>query len=45
VILRFCQGLSVSETAEMMGRGEGAIKALQHRAIRRLAQLLPSDLR
>lgn len=45
VILRFCQGLSVAETAKLMGRGDGAIKALQHRAIRRLAQLLPSDIR
>lgn len=45
VILRFCHGLSVAETAKLMGRGDGAIKALQHRAIRRLAQLLPNDIR
>jgi RNA polymerase sigma-70 factor, ECF subfamily len=43
--LRFLQGLSVTETAALMDRNEGAIKALQHRAIRRLAQLLPDDLR
>lgn len=43
--LRFLQGLSVTETAEQMNRNEGAIKALQHRAIRRLAQLLPDDVR
>ena len=43
--LRFLQGLSVAETAEMMGRNEGAVKALQHRAVRRLAQLLPGWLR
>ncbi|MER7012288.1 sigma-70 family RNA polymerase sigma factor [Saccharopolyspora sp. NPDC000359] len=43
--LRFLQGLSVTETAVAMQRGEGAVKALQHRAIRRLAQLLPDDLR
>jgi RNA polymerase sigma-70 factor (ECF subfamily) len=42
--LRFLQGLSVTETAALMHRNEGAIKALQHRAIRRLAQLLPPDL-
>lgn len=42
--LRFLQGLSVTETAQLMGRNEGAVKALQHRAIRRLAQLLPEDL-
>lgn len=41
VVLRFVQGLSVTETAELMGRNTGAIKALQHRAIRKLAQLLP----
>lgn len=45
IMLRFMQGLSVSETAAMMGRNEGAVKALQHRAVRRLAQLLPEGLR
>lgn len=45
IMLRFIQGLSVSETAAMMGRNEGAVKALQHRAVRRLAQLLPEGLR
>lgn len=45
IVLRFMQGLSVSETAAVMGRNEGAIKALQHRAVRRLGQLLPEGLR
>jgi RNA polymerase sigma-70 factor (ECF subfamily) len=45
VVLRFLQGLSVAETAAIMGKNEGAIKALQHRAIRRLASLLPEDPR
>jgi RNA polymerase sigma-70 factor (ECF subfamily) len=45
IVLRFMQGLSVAETAAIMNRNEGAIKALQHRAVRRLAQLLPSGLR
>jgi RNA polymerase sigma-70 factor, ECF subfamily len=44
IMLRFLQGLSVAETAAHMGRNEGAIKALQHRAVRRLAQLLPEGL-
>jgi RNA polymerase sigma-70 factor, ECF subfamily len=44
VMLRFMQGLSVAETAAIMGRNEGAIKALQHRAVRRLAQLMPEGL-
>jgi hypothetical protein len=43
--LRFIIGLSVAETAQIMDRNEGAVKALQHRAVRRLAQLLPEGLR
>lgn len=45
VVLRFLQGLSVAETAHIMQRNEGAIKALQHRAVRRLAQLMPTGVR
>jgi RNA polymerase sigma-70 factor (ECF subfamily) len=45
IVLRFLHGLSVSETAQIMGRRDGAIKALQHRAVRRLAALLPEGLR
>jgi RNA polymerase sigma-70 factor (ECF subfamily) len=45
IALRFLHGLSVSETAEIMGKKDGAIKALQHRAVRRLAGLLPDGLR
>jgi RNA polymerase sigma-70 factor, ECF subfamily len=45
ITLRFLQGLSVAETAALMDRNEGAVKALQHRAVRRLAQLLPEGLR
>ena len=45
IALRFLQGMSVSETAQIMGKKEGAIKALQHRAVRRLAGLLPEGLR
>jgi RNA polymerase sigma-70 factor (TIGR02952 family) len=41
IVLRFLHGLSVSETAQIMGKKDGAIKALQHRAVRRLATLLP----
>ncbi len=43
--LRFLHGLSVSETAQVMGKRDGAIKALQHRAVRRLAGMLPDGLR
>jgi RNA polymerase sigma-70 factor (ECF subfamily) len=45
VTLRFLQGLSVAETACVMGKNEGAIKTLQYRAIRTLARLLPDDAR
>lgn len=45
IVLRFLQGLSVAETAVLMGRNEGAVKALQHRAVRRLATLMPPGLR
>ncbi|HSV65311.1 MAG TPA: sigma-70 family RNA polymerase sigma factor [Mycobacteriales bacterium] len=45
IVLRFLEGLSVAETAQVMGKNEGAIKALQHRAVRRLATLLPEGLR
>lgn len=38
VRLRFIDGLSVEETARVLGRSEGAVKALQHRGIRNLAR-------
>lgn len=45
IILRFLQDMSVSETAKIMGKNDGAVKALQYRAVRSLARLLPSDFR
>jgi RNA polymerase sigma-70 factor (ECF subfamily) len=45
IMLRFIQGFSVSETASVMGKNDGAIKALQHRAVRKLAELVSGDLR
>ena len=44
IVLRFLQGLSVAETADAMGKNEGAIKALQYRAIRSLGRLLPEGV-
>lgn len=41
IVLRFLQGFSVAETAQAMNKNEGAIKALQYRAVRALARLLP----
>ncbi len=40
VALRFAAGLSIRETADAMGRSEGAIKNLQHHALRGLRQQL-----
>ncbi len=45
IVLRFLNGLSVAETAAAMGKNDGAIKALQHRAVKRLAGLLGDELR
>jgi RNA polymerase sigma-70 factor (ECF subfamily) len=42
---RFIDGKTVAETAALMGRQEGAIKALQLRATRALAKRLPEGIR
>jgi RNA polymerase sigma-70 factor (ECF subfamily) len=44
IVLRFLQGLSVSETALAMGKNDGAIKALQYRAVKSLGRLLPDGV-
>jgi RNA polymerase sigma-70 factor (ECF subfamily) len=44
IVLRFLQGMSVAETAVVLGKNEGAIKALQYRAVKALGRLLPADL-
>ncbi len=41
IVLRFLHGFTVAETAQAMGKNEGAIKALQYRAVRALHRLLP----
>lgn len=40
LILRFVEDMSVKETASSMGKSEGAIKLLQHRALRVLREKL-----
>ena len=40
ITLRFAGGLSLRETAQMMGKKENAIKALQHAGIKKLRMLL-----
>ena len=44
IVLRFLQGFSVTETTQAMGKNEGAIKALQYRAVQSLKRLLPAEL-
>lgn len=45
IIMRFLQGLSIAETATVLGRSDGAIKQLQLRGIRNLAKLMPEGMR
>lgn len=42
--LRFIQHLNVAETAAVMGKTEGAIKALQYRALKALSKHIPEGL-
>jgi RNA polymerase sigma-70 factor (ECF subfamily) len=42
--LRFIQHLNVAETAAVMGKTDGAIKALQYRALKSLAKVIPEGL-
>lgn len=44
IVLRFLHGFSVAETAQAMRKNEGAIKALQYRAVRALHRLLPDGM-
>ena len=45
LVMRFLQGMSIAETAQVLGRSDGAIKQLQLRAVRNLAKLMPEGLR
>ena len=40
ITLRFVDGLSIAETAEIMEKSEGAVKALQHRSLESLRRYL-----
>ncbi len=41
--LRFAAEMSIAETAKIMGKNEGAIKALQHSAVNALRRVLKQD--
>jgi RNA polymerase sigma-70 factor (ECF subfamily) len=45
LVMRFLQGMSISETAAVLGRSDGAVKQLQLRGVRNLAKLLPDGMR
>jgi RNA polymerase sigma-70 factor, ECF subfamily len=44
LVMRFLQGLSIAETADLLGRSSGAVKQLQLRGVRNLAKLLPEGV-
>ena len=45
LVMRFLQGLSIAETADVLGRSSGAVKQLQLRGVRNLAKILPEGMR
>lgn len=45
LVMRFLQGMSIAETAAVLGRSDGAVKQLQLRGVRNLAKLMPEGLR
>ncbi len=43
IVLRFAVGLSITETAKALGKREGNVKALQHKAVARLQKMLAPE--
>ena len=40
ILLRFMDGYSIAETAQILNKSEGAVKALQHRSLENLRHFL-----
>ena len=43
ISLRFAVGLSIAETAQVLGKRQGNVKALQHKAVTRLQRVLATE--
>jgi len=43
IALRFAVGLSIAETAHVLGKRQGNVKALQHKAVTRLQKILLAE--
>ena len=43
VVLRFFSDLSIEETAKVMGKSQGAVKALQHRGLEHMRRILAAN--
>ncbi len=43
IALRFAGGLSIAETAQVLGKRQGNVKTLQHKAVLRLQRMLRSE--
>lgn len=44
IMLRFIEGFEYSEIAVLLGKKEGAIRVIQHRALKELRQILDKDM-
>lgn len=45
IVLKFIEGLDNASIARILGRGEGAIKSLQHRALNSLRRIMSGEVR
>ncbi len=43
IVLKFIQGMSNAQVAQVLGRSEGAVKSLQHRALVSLKRILSRE--